>query len=98
MTKRSAFTVFLLGTITCGIYGLVWMLGTKDEMNARGAQIPSGWHLLVPILNLLWFWKWAQGAEHVTRGKVSAGTVMLVALFLGPVLPLFVVGPFNEVS
>ncbi|MFO0615784.1 MAG: DUF4234 domain-containing protein [Polyangiaceae bacterium] len=98
MTKRSAITVLLLGAITCGIYTLIWLLGTKDEMNARGAQIPPGWHLLIPILNVVWLWKWAQGAEQVTHGKVSASTVMLASIFFGPAVPFIVVGPFNEVS
>lgn len=96
MTKRSAIMVFLLGMVTCGIYSLVWLVSTKDEMNARGADIPSAIHLLVPILNVLWIWKWCQGASQVTRGKVSAGTAMIASLF--GLAPFVVVGPFNEVA
>ena len=98
MTKRSAVTVFLLSCVTCGLYSLIWMLSTKDEMNTRGAQSPPGWHLLIPILNILWIWKWAQGVQHVTGGKVSAGLVMGVSLFFGPAVPFIVVNAFNEVN
>lgn len=94
MTKRSAFTVFLLTSVTCGIYGLIWLANTKEEMNARGAKIPSMIHLFIPILNLLWLWKWCQGAEQVTGGKVSAGTAMIASFF--GFAPFVTVNAFNE--
>lgn len=94
MTKRSAITVFLLSSVTCGIYWIIWLASTKDEMNARGAKIPSAIHLFIPILGLIWIWKWCQAAEQVTGGKVSAGTAMIASL-LG-FAPFVTVNAFNE--
>lgn len=98
MTKRSAVTVCLLGLITCGLYSLIWMIGTKDEMNARGADIPPAWHLIIPVLNLLWMWKWCQGVEKVTGGKSSAGLIFAMMFFLGPVGMFMAQSAFNEVN
>lgn len=41
MNKRSPLAVFFLPIITFGIYGLVWYVQTKEEMNRKGAQIPT---------------------------------------------------------
>jgi hypothetical protein len=43
MTERNPILVFLLPAITLGIYGLIWLVKTKDEMNQQGAAIrPRG--------------------------------------------------------
>lgn len=41
MQQRDPLKVFFLSLITVGIYAIVWYVKTKDEMNARGAQIPT---------------------------------------------------------
>ncbi len=98
MTKRSAVTVALLSLVTCGLYSLIWMMSTKDEMNARGADIPPGWHIIIPILNILWIWKWCQGVEKVSGGKTGAGLIFAMLLFLGPVGNFMAQNAFNEVN
>jgi len=52
--------------VTLGIYGLVWYVKTKEEMNAKGAEIPSAWLLIVPIANIIWMWKYSVGVEKLT--------------------------------
>ena len=61
MTKRSPASVVILTLVTLGIYGLVWMIKTKNEMVKCGADIPTGWLLIVPIAQIYWFWKFAGG-------------------------------------
>jgi len=46
MEHRSPIMVFFVSLITFGIYGLVWYVKTKNEMNAKGAQIPTAWLLI----------------------------------------------------
>jgi len=41
MQHRDPIMVFFLSLITFGIYALVWYVRTKNEMNAKGAQIPT---------------------------------------------------------
>jgi len=71
MQQRSPVTIVLLGFVTCGIYHLIWMHQVGEEMRARGAEVPPTWHIIIPILNFLWMWKWAQAAEKVTNGALS---------------------------
>jgi len=85
MTNRSVVAVLFLTFITLGIYHLYWYVATKDEMNEQGATIPTAWLLIVPIASIYWLWKWSEGVEHVTRGKMSAGVSFLL-IFLLPLI------------
>jgi hypothetical protein len=96
MTKRSVAAVIILAFLTCGIYGLYWFVATKDEMVGRGADIPTGWLLIIPIANIYWWWKWSQGVEHVTRGKSSAPVTFLLVFLLGMIGMAIVQSTFNN--
>lgn len=81
MTVRSPITVILLTLVTLGIYGLIWTVKTKNEMNEKyAAGVPSAWWILVPFIGVLYFqWKWAEGAERVT-GVSGISVFLLMAL------------------
>lgn len=81
MNKRSVVAVLVLTFITCGIYSIIWFVKTKDEMVKHGADIPTAWLMIVPIVSIWWMWKWSGGVEHVTRGKQSQ-TVAFILVFL----------------
>jgi hypothetical protein len=98
MTQRSPATVFILSFITLGIYGIVWYVKTKGEMNAKGADIPTAWLMIVPIVSLFWLWKWSQGVEKVTGGSSSAGVAFALMFFLGPIGAAVIQSKFNQVS
>jgi hypothetical protein len=85
MTHRKPFNVLLLSTVTLGIYQLYWSLAIKDEMNQKGADIPTAWLLLVPLVNVWWFWKWCEGVATVTRGEASTFGTCLSMCLLGPI-------------
>ncbi len=85
MTRRSVVAVILLTFITFGLYHLYWFVTTKDEMVEQGADIPTGWLLIIPIASIYWMWKWSEGVDHVTRGKMSAGVSFLL-IFLLPLI------------
>lgn len=86
MKKVSPAIVIVLSLITFSIYGFFWMVFRKREMNNQGANIPTGWLLFVPIVNLWWMWKWSGGVEHVTRGKMSQVIAFIVLWLLGGLL------------
>lgn len=98
MTQRSPIAVFFLPAITFGIYGLWWLVKTKDEMNAQGADIPTGWMLIIPIIQLLWIWKYAQGVEKVTRNGTSAGLAFVLLLALGNIGMAVIQSGFNKLQ
>ena len=54
MKKRSLFALFLLTVVTLGLYELVWVAQTRNEMVSKfGAKIPSaGYVILVRFLQL----------------------------------------------
>jgi Domain of unknown function (DUF4234) len=85
MKQRSPFSVVVLTLITLGIYSIVWFVQTRREMVARGADIPSAWLMIVPIVNLYWIWKWSEGVERITSNKMSQAMAFLLVCALNVV-------------
>ena len=78
MKDRSPIAVALLPIITFGIYMLYWEVKTKGEMNANGAEIPSAWLIIIPLVNIWWFWKYCEGVEKVTNGKMNGALAFVL--------------------
>ncbi len=98
MKNRSPIAVLLLPFVTFGIYTIYWMVKTKGEMNARGADIPTAWFLIIPFVNIWWYWKYSQGVEHVTNGKLSGVLSFVGFLLLGFIMSAIVQDSFNNVG
>ena len=98
MQQRSPLTVVLLTLVTFGIYGLYWEVKTKGEMNALGADIPTAWLIIVPIANYWWLWKYSQGVEKVTGGKLSGALVFIIMLLAGFIGIAIVQDSFNNIG
>jgi hypothetical protein len=98
MTQRSPALVIVFSIITFGIYALYWMVKTKDEMNTRGANIPTAWLLIVPIANIWWMWKFSEGVGKVTNNQLS-GAVAFILLFLIEIIGMAVIqSALNKVA
>lgn len=93
MRQNSPVKVFLLTFVTFGIYGIVWLVKTKNDLNKLGADIPTAWLLIVPFVSLYWFWKYSEGVELVTNGKISS-----VLAFVMLTLPSILVYPIMFVT
>ncbi len=96
MTKRSPVTIVLLTLVTFGIWGLVWQVQTKTEMNkSYAAGIPTAWLILVPFVGALyWLWKWSEGAEKATgMSTISVFLLMILVPIVG--IPVMV-SKFND--
>lgn len=86
MKQRNPGLVLMLSMFTFGIYALVWLVKSKEEMNTLGAQIPTAWLMLIPVVGgPLFLWKFSKGVEQVTGGSMGAGLTFALFLFLGPV-------------
>jgi hypothetical protein len=96
MQKRSVAAVIILTIITFGIYALVWLVKTKGEMVRQGADIPTAWLLIVPIVSIYWTWKWCGGVEKVTNGKLSQVISLILMLLLGVIGMAIVQDAFNK--
>jgi hypothetical protein len=65
-------------------------------MVAQGADIPTAWLIIVPIANLYWYWKWCQGVERVTNGKLSAPVAIILSLLLSIIGMAIIQDAFNK--
>jgi ABC-type transport system involved in cytochrome c biogenesis permease subunit len=98
MQHRNIFAVVLLTIVTFGIYGIVWEVKTKIEMNNKGAEIPTAWLIIVPIVNIWWLYKYSEGVEKVTNGKMSAILCFVLIWVLGVIGMAIVQNEFNQVA
>ena len=98
MQHRSPIGVFLLTIVTLGIYGIVWSVKTKNELNKLGADIPTAWLIIIPLVNLYWAWKYCEGVEKVTNGKISAIIGFILFYFLGVIAMIIFQSEFNKLS
>jgi hypothetical protein len=97
MKRRSPAAPLLLPIVTFGIYSLVWMVKTKNEMNPTVDAIPTAWLLIVPIANIWWEWKYAVGVEQYTDNGMSRHAAFWLLLLLGPIGAAIVQNAFNNV-
>lgn len=98
MKIRNPLAVFLLPFVTFGIYGIYWMVQTKIEMNSRGAQIPTAWLIIIPIVNIWWMWKYSEGVEHVTKEKLSGVLAFILLWLLGSIGSAIIQDSFNKLG
>ncbi len=98
MQHRDPIMVFFLSLITFGIYALVWYVRTKNEMNAKGAQIPTAWLLIIPFVSYFWLWKFCEGVDVVTNKEMGAGIAFLLVLFLGIIGMAIIQDKLNKVA
>jgi hypothetical protein len=98
MQPRSIAKLLILSIVTLGIYALVWMVSTKREMTTRGADIPTTWLALVPVVGIWWTWKYCGGVEHVTGGKTSQVMAFVVLALLGVIGMAIIQDAFNKTT
>jgi hypothetical protein len=91
MTQRSPVTVLILWCVTFGIYPLIWLISTKNELNQKfNAGIPTGWLLILGPLGLYWSYKYWTAVQKVT------GVSWILGFLFGPIGAFMAQGKFNE--
>jgi hypothetical protein len=98
MKHRNPIMVIILTLITLGIYGIAWHVMTKNEMNTKGAKIPTAWLYIIPIVNIYWLWKFSEGVELVTNKEMTTVVSFLLMYFLGMIGGAIVQDKLNAVS
>jgi EamA domain-containing membrane protein RarD len=96
--QRNPIAVALLPFITFGIYGIYWQVATKEELNQKGANIPTAWLIIVPLVNIWWLWKYSEGVEHVTNGKMSAVIAFILLFLLSSIGAAVIQDTYNKLS
>lgn len=96
--RRNPALVIIFSIITLGIYLLVWIVKTKEEMKSLGASIPTAWFIIVPIGNLYFLYKYCDGfSEYVKKDKMGI-VWFLAAVTVFPVMPVIVQTELNKLS
>jgi hypothetical protein len=98
MKNHNPILVIFLALITFGIYGLVWFVMTKDEMNTKGATIPTAWLIIIPLVNYYWLWKFCEGIEHVTKKGMSTAIAFILVFLLGLIGMAIIQSELNKVA
>ena len=98
MKHRNPIMVIIWSLITLGIYGLFWDVTTTNEMNTKGAQIPTAWLSIIPLVNYFWLWKFSEGVEVVTSKKMGVAVAFCLLFFLGVIGMAIIQDKLNQVA
>ena len=98
LQHRDPVMVLIFSIITFGIYGLYWYVKTKLEMNDSGAQIPTAWLIIIPIISIWWTWKFCEGVDQVTDGKMSGPVAFILLFLVGSIGAAIIQSSLNRVA
>ena len=85
MVKRNLLLVWLLTSLTQGLYTLFWYVKTKREMTNLGENIRPVWMLIIPVVNWYWLWNYSQAVSKVINQKLRPITVYKILISI-PIL------------
>ena len=94
--RRNVVAVYLLMFITFGIYGLVWIVKTKGEINALGGQIPTAWLIIVPIANIFFVWKYCEAFSIYVKKDNNGVMWFILYVLIGIIMPAIVQTELNK--
>ena len=98
--QRSIVVCILLSIVTCGIYGIYWMIKLNDELNAAAGKVNATSGGAVFLFTLItcgiygFFWYYKMG-ENVDAIKTSKGLASSNTGIIYLVLGLFGLGIVN---
>ena len=98
--QRSIVVCILLSIVTCGIYGIYWMIKLNDELNATAGKENATSGGMVFLFTLItcgiygYFWYYKMG-ENVDAIKTSRGLASSNTGIIYLVLGLFGLGIVN---
>jgi len=74
MAKRKeayspVWKVIVLGIVTLGIYLVYWAVTRKIFLNKKGAEIPTAWLIIIPLVNYYFYYKLCEGWSKVCERK-----------------------------
>ena len=96
--KRNIILVYLFSIITFGIYTIYWCVSTKNEMNKKGAQIPTAWLIIIPIANIYWTYKYCEGFAEKIKKDNNTLLWFIIAIIIGIIMPAIVQSELNKLA
>ena len=67
--QRNLLTMAFLLLITLGFYFFYWLYKTKEEINDLGGTIPTLWFVIIPFINIYFFYRYAQDFHKIYTSK-----------------------------
>lgn len=102
MKQRSVPVVIIAGLLTFGIYTLIWVVMTRNELKAKGHEIPHPLLVLIPFVGGLIYiyvlWKYGEAVEKVTNGKYTGVVAFLMLFLIGFIGAGLIQGAYNELG
>ncbi len=86
LTERNLWKMICLMVVTFGIYMIYWLVVTKCELNKSGAEIPSAWLLIIPLVQIYFLYKFAEGYCAVVFNSQSQTIAHFLVITL--ILPI----------
>ncbi len=93
INKRNLVTCIILTIVTCGIYGIIWMIGMVDDLNTASQSQGESSGVTVFLLSLVtcgiysWVWLYKAGEKVNTikrlNGEVPDSNASIIYLVLG---------------
>lgn len=91
ITPRNIPLCVILSIVTCGIYGIYWMIKLNDEINALAGEpyaTSGGMVFLLSIVtcniyNLYWMYKMGERTDRINRIQGNSNILYLVIGILG---------------
>ena len=88
--KRNPVLVVILILITVGLYGIYWIVKTKEEINSVGGEIPTAWLLIFPFANLYFLFRYVEGFSNYVRKDENPILWFVLWMFV-PIIPVVLV-------
>ena len=74
------------------------MVSTKNELNKLGADIPTGWLIIVPIANLYWIFKYCEGFSEKVKKDDNSLLWFVLYILVGIIMPAIVQSELNKLA
>jgi hypothetical protein len=96
--RRGLFMIYFLSIITIGIYYIYWLVQTKEEMNSLGADIPTGWLIIIPIANIWWVWNYCEGFSKFIKKDNNEVLWFILWMIISIIIPAIVQSELNKIA
>lgn len=96
--RRGLFMIYFLTFITIGIYHLYWLVKTKEEINSMGADIPTGWLLIIPIANIWWIWRYSECFSKFIKKDNNEILWFILWMIMPIIIPAIVQSELNKIA
>ena len=95
---RSPVLVIVFAVSTFGLYMIYWYVQTKSEINSLGANIPTAWLYIIPIVNLYFLYKYSDGFSYYVKKDNAPVAWFLLSIVIKPVFMILVQMELNKLA